>query len=300
MSKKRIEFENIFKVKSSKVTKVKFNMIDGDGKLAWDNLQINEDSSIDDEWIRMNAHRSKKTASNDLDKAKYLLSFAQYYPLGPNYYIFGGLYKVKQKKPQVVEGFGYDLELQDDFCEYRKRLVIKLSKPIGRDIYTRWYENVKPQLNPEIFELLPFNTLGSFPGYADVYLTHKELQQIYSLEALEWKQALSQVKGVYCITDKATGELYIGSASGNNEGIWQRWKSYADINNLTGGNVTFEDIKSKDKQYIIDNFTYSILEIFDMRTKSEEIIRREEHWKKVFQTINHGMNNAGTKRHRNA
>ena len=50
-------------------------------------------------------------------------------------------------------------------------------------------------------------------------------------------------------------------------------------------------MKNNGANHIIDNFTYTILEIFDMRTKSETIIQREEYWKKVFQTVLHGMNN---------
>ena len=89
--------------------------------------------------------------------------------------------------------------------------------------------------------------------------------------------------------------MYIGSASGNSDGIWQRWSSYANVNDLTGGNKTFERLKNSGSGYIIDNFQYSILEIFDTRTKRDEIIKREEHWKRVFQSVTHGMNNNNTK-----
>lgn len=105
----------------------------------------------------------------------------------------------------------------------------------------------------------------------------------------------ASVKGVYCITDKSTGQLYIGSASGDNEGIWQRWSAYASVSNLTGGNKTFEELKKNGADYIIDNFTYSIIEIFDMRTDPKYIIQREEHWKNVFKTVQFGMNNVRTK-----
>ena len=40
----------------------------------------------------------------------------------------------------------------------------------------------------------------------------------------------------------------------------------------------------------MENFTYSILEIFDVKTKREDIIQREEFWKKVFQSVKHGFN----------
>ena len=286
-----IKFMNFFKLDGISSIKVKFNMSSGRfGERAWKNLLENKEECLDDEWIRMNAHR-KKQANNNLDKAQYLLSFAQYDPYGPQFYIFGGLYKVEKILPEKYDTVGYKLELVDLYKEYRKRLIIKLEKPIGRDLYTRWYENVQEQLNPEIYAITPSTALGNFPGYNNFWISHYDLQTIYRNESPEWKQALSNVKGVYCITDKSTGQLYIGSASGDNEGVWQRWSNYADINNLTGGNKTFEYMKNNGADYIIDNFTYSILEIFDMRTQREYIIEREEYWKKIFRSVEFGMNN---------
>ena len=239
--------------------------------------------------------QKKKHANNNLNRADYLLAFAQYYPYGPNYYIFGGMYKVEKILPEVFNTAGYKLTLMDNFAEYRKRLIIRLEKPIGRDIYNKPYLSVQRDFNPEIYELAPSTKLGTFPGYNNVLLHHKDLQAIIKMEAPEWKSALSNVKGVYCITDRSNGHLYIGSASGNGEGIWQRWKSYADIDNLTGGNKTFEEIKIISPEHIVNHFTYSLLEIFDIKTKREDIIHREEHWKRVFQTVKFGMNNAGNK-----
>lgn len=291
MSEKQILFTDFMPVDFPSKTKIKFNMNSGDRSItALDNLLNNEDDAKDDEWIRMNAWRLKKS-SNDLDKVDYLISFAQYGSYGPEYYIFGGYYKVEKISPAIDGGVGYKLTLLDKYKEYRKRLIIKLRKPIGRDLYTRWYENVQSQLDPQIYELMPFTKLRSFPGYGNVFLTHKELQMIYRLEEPEWMKALSYVKGVYCITDTLTGQLYIGSAYGDSMGIWQRWKNYADIDNLSGGNKTFEYMKKQGADRIIDNFTYSILEIFDMKTMDNIIINREEYWKKVLKTKEFGMNN---------
>lgn len=290
-----ISFKDFFDLNEYGKVKVKFNMSSGrNGERAWKNLLENKGDSIDDAWIKMNAHR-KKHANNNLDKAQYLLSFAQYDPYGPQFYIFGGLYKVEKISSEQFNTTGYKLSLEDKYKEYRKRLIIKLEKSIGRDLYTRWYDNVQEQLNPEIYAIIPSTALGNFPGYTNFCISHDELQTIYRNESPEWKQALANVKGVYCITDKSTGQLYIGSASGDNEGIWQRWSNYADIDNLTGGNKTFEYMKKYDASYIIDNFTYSILEIFDMRTQREYIIEREEHWKKVFNSVKFGMNNNASK-----
>lgn len=279
-----IRLVDFLKLPSDKA-KIKFNMNPSDPtKRAWDLLL---DDSI--EWDNMNAYKTKH-ASNNLSDAEYLISFAQYYPYGPNYYIFGGIYKITKIVPEVFDNIGYKLELTNFYSEYRKRLIIKLENPIGRDIYTRWYSNVQEQLQPEIYELAPSTKLGDFPGYSNILLTHKDLQHIVENDAPEWRQALSKVKGVYVITDTSNGKLYIGSAIGNNEGIWQRWASYANLNNLTGGNKFFEDLKSEAIDNIVDNFTYSILEIFDMKTDSNYILERETFWKKVLKTKEYGMN----------
>lgn len=285
-----LKFEDFFPVEFPDKTKVKFNMNAGDANLrAWDYLVNGEE---DPDWVGMNSWKARQ-ANNNLNRADYLLAFAQYYPYGPQYYIFGGMYRVEKILPEVFDARGYRLTLMPDYADYRKRLIVRLARPIGRDVYNKPYANVQRDFNPEVYELAPATKLGAFPGYNHVLLTHKELQTIIKMEAPEWRNALSSVKGIYCITDKSTGHLYIGSASGDGGGIWQRWSAYADVSNLTGGNKTFEELKKSGADYIIDNFTYSILEIFDMRTKREDILHREEYWKRVFQTVKYGMNNAG-------
>ena len=282
-----IKFENFIIAPDAKKTKVKFNMNAGDwNKRAWDLLL--ED---DPEWINMNRWKTKQS-NNNLNNSDYLIALAQYYPYGSEYFIFGGLFKVKKIEPEVFHDFGYDLTLMEEYKEYIKRLIIKIEKPIGRDLYNRKYESLQEQLNPEIYELAPGTKLGHFPGYQNVSLKHSELRQIIARNEPSWKLALSNVKGIYVITDISNGKLYIGSASGNYGGIWQRWSGYADVNNLTGGNKGFvELLESKGDKHIMDNFKYSIIEIFDTKTKVETVIERENYWKKVFNTRAHGMNN---------
>ena len=267
-------------------TKIKFNMNPSDrNQFALDLLM---DGDV--EWIKMNSWKTKQS-NNNYGNAEYLIALAQYYPYGPEYYIFGGLYKISKIYPEVINGTGYELTLQDDYQEYIKRLIIKINKPIGRDLYNRLYTNIQDQLDPEVYEIAPSTKLGSFPGYHKVSLKHRDLQLIINNQEPSWKQALSNVKGIYVITDVNNGKLYIGSASGNTDGIWQRWSSYANMSNLTGGNREFNQIlKLIGKDYITDNFKYSILEIFDTKTKSEIIIEREGYWKRVFETRKFGMN----------
>jgi hypothetical protein len=282
-----IELNQFIKVPNLNKTKIKFNMNAGNVEIkAWD-LLFKEDE-IEGEQI--NAWKTKHP-NNNLNHADYLLAFAQYYPYGPEYFIFGGLYKIKKIEPEVFDEVGYELTLMDDYKEYRKRLIVKLKKPIGRDLYNRLYKNIQDTLEPEVYEIAPNTKLGHFPGYQNVTLSHPQMQQIISRNEPSWKQALMNVKGVYVITDLSNGKLYIGSASGNTDGIWQRWSDYANIENLTGGNKLLNEIKlDKGKDYIINNFQYSILEIFDTKTKADTIINRENYWKNVFCTRKHGMN----------
>ena len=282
-----IELNQFIKVPNLNKTKIKFNMNAGNAEIkAWD-LLFKEDET---EWEQINAWKTKHP-NNNLNHADYLLAFAQYYPYGPEYFIFGGLYKIKKIEPEVFDEVGYELTLMDDYKEYRKRLIVKLKKTIGRDLYNRLYKNIQDTLEPEVYEIAPNTKLGHFPGYQNVTLSHPQMQQIILRNEPSWKQALMNVKGVYVITDLSNGKLYIGSASGNTDGIWQRWSDYANIENLTGGNKLLNEIKlDKGKDYIVNNFQYSILEIFDTKTKADTIINRENYWKNVFCTRKYGMN----------
>ena len=282
-----IELNKFIKVPNLNKTKIKFNMNAGNVEIrAWD-LLFKEDET---EWEQINAWKTKHP-NNNLNHADYLLAFAQYYPYGPEYFIFGGLYKIKKIEPEVFDEVGYELTLMEDYKEYRKRLIVKLKKPIGRDLYNRLYKNIQDTLEPEVYEIAPNTKLGHFPGYQNVTLSHPQMQQIILRNEPSWKQALMNVKGVYVITDLSNGKLYIGSASGNTDGIWQRWSDYANIENVTGGNKLLNEIKlDKGKDYIVNNFQYSILEIFDTKTKVDTIINRENYWKNVFCTRKHGMN----------
>ena len=53
-----------------------------------------------------------------------------------------------------------------------------------------------------------FWAIGSFPGYNNVLLSHKELQLIVNKEEPEWTNVLANVKGVYCISETSPGQLY--------------------------------------------------------------------------------------------
>ena len=268
--------------------KVKLNISDEQYPAL--DLLYDEKNSKDDSWYYMNAWK-EDNSNHNLNNYDYLITFAQYYYYGDEFFLFGGIYKIETIFPEKFNDVGYNLTLLDNFKEYRKRLIIKIKKKVGRT-YNRIYNNLDNELIPEVYEISPSMNLKQFNCYQNVSLSHIELQHIINNTEPSWKLALSSVKAVYVITDTKTGKLYIGSASGNSQGLWQRWECYADFKDLTGGNKEFEVLVEKNgKNYILNNFKYSIVEIFDTKTNQEYILERENYWKNVFETKKFGMNN---------
>jgi hypothetical protein len=282
-----ITFTDFLPVPEPQLTKVKFNMRAGDGSgEAWDFLMDDHER-----WLNFGRWRTKQT-NNNMGGARYLLAFAQYYPYGPQYFMFGGAFEVTEIKPDRFDDHGYELTPLPLHEEFIKRLIVKLDRPIGRTPYLRHYVGLQESLlAPEVYELAPDVKLGTFPGYQNVRLRHHELQRIIAGDEPSWKDALSSVKGVYVITDLSSGRLYIGSASGEANGLWQRWSGYAHLKNLTGGNRELEQLRSDlGDAHIVGNFQYSILEIFDPKTRADTILARESFWKHALDSRAHGMN----------
>jgi hypothetical protein len=84
-----------------------------------------------------------------------------------------------------------------------------------------------------------------------------------------------------------TSRQYVGSASGEASGLWQRWSAYAHLRNLTGGNKELERLRADLGD---GHIQYSILEIFDPKTKAETVLLRESFWKLALGSSKHGMN----------
>lgn len=124
-----------------------------------------------------------------------------------------------------------------------------------------------------------------FPGYGKINIDFNLLQSIISQEEPSWKTALSSMKGVYLITDKSNGKLYVGSASGE-ESFWSRWKNYTD--NGHGGNKDLKEIfLINNIDYASQNFQFSILEV---TTDEGIILQRESFWKDILLSRQFGYN----------
>jgi hypothetical protein len=129
-------------------------------------------------------------------------------------------------------------------------------------------------------------SIGQFPGYKLVNITIGDLEALVRHGAESWRAALAAVKGIYVISDSATGKLYVGKADGG-DGIWGRWSTYART--VHGHNVALE------KEFGLDataerkkDLRFSVLEIADLN--ATDIDDRETHWKRVLNSRAFGYN----------
>ena len=109
----------------------------------------------------------------------------------------------------------------------------------------------------------------------------------YGAKADTWRGALSNMKGVYLITDLKAGKLYVGSATGS-DGLWQRWSAYAASGH--GGNRDLKLVLQEHGPRYFENFQYSLLEVADSRATDEYILERESYWKGVLASRQFGYN----------
>ncbi|MEW9898972.1 GIY-YIG nuclease family protein [Chitinivorax sp. PXF-14] len=130
-------------------------------------------------------------------------------------------------------------------------------------------------------------SVEEFPGFNSVCVSFSKLKLIIEQQIQSWYGALSNIKGVYLITDRETGKLYVGSATGDC-GLWQRWSSY--VTSGHGGNKELIALlKNKPIDYC-SRFQYSILEIADSHASDGYIGKREIYWKDVLMSRVHGYN----------
>ena len=126
-----------------------------------------------------------------------------------------------------------------------------------------------------------------FPGYGNVNLSYRMLRTVVRKNMPRWKAALSDVGGVYLVTDTRKGKHFVGCAH-SGDTIWHHWvsfaiKGHADVKSLRHLLSTEEG----DYQF---NFNFSILEVSDLKSTKDYVVQRAEHWKQVLQTAVFGHN----------
>lgn len=199
-------------------------------------------------------------------------------------WVFAGVYKKLNVVKLKSNRYKYETELLNIGNDVIGKMVIKFKKKF-RNSYT-YLENYFNQF--EIVEILRDKySILPFEGYENVRISFDFLKTIISREVESWKTALSNVKGVYLISDKNNGKQYVGAAYGH-QAFWERWKEYS----ITGhcSNKELERILIENGFEYANNLQFSILEIRSMNAKDDEIITRESFWKDVLLSREFGYN----------
>lgn len=224
---------------------------------------------------------------------KYVISLAY---MDRDKWMFAGVYKVLSVPPKQIErggwtGWKYETRLADVQKDLIGRAVIYFHRNFRHS-----YLNLEmmpsdggmPPRDMNLASLLENKvSVRDFPGFDKVELDYELLRTIVKEGISSWKTALSNVKGVYLITDAHTGRQYVGSAYGE-ECIWQRWAAYAESGH--GGNVELKRLLSERGKEYAENFRFSILEVCNMNLGNDYIIERETHWKNILMSRRFGLN----------
>ncbi len=191
-----------------------------------------------------------------------------------------------EKELNVNYGINYEGSPLTEYKAYFGRTIIKFHKTFqtqGVNFITVANELEVSQILPDTFDD------DDFPGYDKVKLPFNQLKSILDRGKKDWIAALESQKAVYLITDTNTGKLYVGSATGDNGMLLQRWRNY--VNNGHGGNKELRRIvDEKGIKYVQQYFQYSILENYNSKIEDKVILERERWWKDVLQSFKFGYN----------
>lgn len=193
---------------------------------------------------------------------------------------FVGVFKIQS---EATNGAGYKYTMQelDGYEDLKERIIIRWSNAIS------WHQWIVNEM--EVLEIAPGLNYKRFTDYFDLILDFKELQEIVEYQYSDWKQVLSAIKGVYLITDRKTGKLYIGSAYGD-DGIWGRWSEYVATGG-NGGNKSLVELTNSDNDYAAKYFQFSILMLLPKTVTQDEAVSKEQLFKRKLGTNSFGLNN---------
>jgi hypothetical protein len=202
-----------------------------------------------------------------------------------NQWLFAGLYQSQGAEWKEQYNLHYYKLSPDVSCtEFEGRLVVAFARA-GRQSYLNaenWASGITvAELKAEKL------SIAEFPGYRNINLSKGELESIVRQSLESWRTALSNVAGIYVISDTESGKLYVGSATGEG-GLWQRWSQYAATGH--GGNKELQVLLRETGAKTAENFRFAVLEIADIHSSEKEVLRRESHWKEVLLTKQHGFN----------
>lgn len=267
----QINLNELLRIKKLENVKIRFNLM---FEQNWNPIELFKNGDL---VTMLNGHYWNYNRKKSYKEGQITIGFVKIKPNEDDWLLFH-VGKVT-KDLNIQNGVGYEYEALPEYDKFLGRLVVRFKNKdqnLVRLAESVIEQCIVTQILPDIFD----NDL--FPGYEKVNISWNEMKRI--LEKDNWKTALQNQKGVYLISDKLTGKMYVGAAYGENM-ILGRWCAY--LNNGHGGNVA---LKSLTFDYIKQNFTYSILDIYKSTTDDQTIIERESWWKKVLHSNQFGYN----------
>jgi len=213
-----------------------------------------------------------RPARDDFNRP-FIFTLVQFYHES-DIWLFGGVFRVLRRHTDR-----YEVELTKEGEGFLGRLKLRSTY---RERATRVkFENHYPGF--EVQEILREPYSGrAFSGFEDIDLSFEELETLVRNSRADWRAALSNVKGVYLISDITTGKRYIGSAYGD-QGIWARWCAYVASGH--GGNIELRALVSDPTlDYCRKCFRFALLEYRPSPTPDEVILAREAFWKRILLT----------------
>ena len=124
------------------------------------------------------------------------------------------------RKRSTEDVFRYNLVPDERFAPLELRAVIDWGQ--GALAWHQW------KLDKPVVELRDPHALMECPAFNDIDVSLAKLTYLFCHEEANrsWRDQLSAVGGIYLLTDKASGRLYVGQAGGSG-GFWGRWQAYA-------------------------------------------------------------------------
>lgn len=266
-----IELDTILRIENDRDYKLHLAMHNGEDDPL--ELFVNERES----WQAWNEYKSPY---KDEFNRQFIFSLIRF-PSQKNRWLFGGIYEVLDRSSE-----SYVIRLSNQHKEFIGRLLVDYQGAGARG-RSFLFENQYPKMRvAEIFDRE--YTGETFEGFDNINMSFYQLENIFKKQQKEWMIPLQSIKGVYLITDKSNGKMYVGSAYGD-YGIWSRWETYI----LTGhgwneGLTTV--INECGIEYARENFQFSLLEFYSMKIDSDVVRGREQYWKEVLCTRQFGYN----------
>lgn len=164
------------------------------------------------------------------------------------------------KRPKKDKMIVYEVERVRAFNKYEGKLFVDWGK--GERAWNQIAGNSpKPVLAIEREFIEPV-----FPGFGNFTCMSNAVSSLHN----SWQAILSANRGIYILVHIESGSQYVGSATGES-GFFGRWLDYEATGH--GGNKILKNLSPKE-------FQIGILEVSSSLETSEDILKKEEIWKK--------------------